>query len=91
MADDKEQPIEQEFRQIMNELARQLDGIFNGLARGKDRKTCFVMLVAPFDGPVGQRCNYISNGGREDVVALMKEVTERFEAQAKVEPNEAGN
>ena len=36
---------------------------------------CAVMLlVAPFNGPPGQRTSYISNGSRADIQALMKEV-----------------
>ena len=77
------QAIEAEFRDTMQRLAFSLDRLFNGAATGKDRKTCFVLLVSPFDGPVGQRCNYISNGQREDVVSMMKEVTARFEEQMK--------
>lgn len=78
-------PIENRFRDMMNQLARSLDTLFNGQAKGKDRKTGFVLLVFPFDDHDG-RCNYISNGAnRKDVVIMMKEQIRRFEGQPEME------
>ena len=69
-------PIEAEYRQNMNDVAQALDRIFNGDARGSDRKIGFILMVFQF-GDLGgpeRRCNYISNGAdREAVVALLKE------------------
>lgn len=63
-----------EQREVMNAVANVLDGFFNPVKEQKD--TCFVLLVAPFgDG----RCNYISNGDRKDILAMMKEVIKRNE------------
>ena len=45
-----------------------------------------VLLVTPFDAPVGGRVNYISNGKREDIVTLMREVIARFEGRAHDAP-----
>ena len=74
-----DQPIEEQFRGVMNAVARSLDGIFNGAARGKNRKVGFVLLLFPFSAQSG-RCNYISNGAdRKDVVRLMREQIEKFE------------
>lgn len=74
-------PIENKYRAEMNELARLLDENFNGHARGKDRKTGFVLLVFPF-GSTDGRCNFISNGAdRKDLVVLFKEMIARFEGQ----------
>jgi hypothetical protein len=74
-------PIEEAYRAKMNELARLLDGYFNEGAKGKDRKTGFVLMVFPFGAEDG-RCNYISNGAaRKDVVTLMREQIARFEGQ----------
>ena len=79
-------PIEQRYREIMQALADGLDEALNpaipGLPKGK-KSTGFVLLVFPFDGHDG-RCNYISNGVREDVVVLMKEQIKRFEGQPEV-------
>jgi hypothetical protein len=77
-------PIEPEFIEKMNDVARFLDRVFNEHARGKDRKTGFVLLVFPFEDHEG-RCNYISNGAdRKDIVVMMKEQIKRFEGQPDV-------
>lgn len=74
--------LEESYRGKMEFLARQLDHLFNGDLRGQDRKTGFVLMVFPFGEDITGRCNYISNGaGRDDVVALMKEMIARFEGQ----------
>ena len=70
-------PIQPEYIEQMNQLARVLDQRLNGLARGKARKTGFVLLVFPFDGHEG-RCNYISSAEREDIIVLLKEQLARF-------------
>jgi hypothetical protein len=87
-----DQPIQQEYREQMNKLARALDIYFNGEARGHDRQTGFVLLVYPFsemdgtDKPGTQpRCNFISNGAdRKDIVSLFKEMIARFEGQPEI-------
>jgi hypothetical protein len=77
-------PVQPEYRATMNAIARALDETFNGDARGKDRKTGFVLLVFPFNDH-GGRANYISNGAdRKDIIALMKEQIARFEGQPEV-------
>jgi hypothetical protein len=77
-------PIEDEYRAKMNAIAAALDEMFNGAAKGADRKVGFVLLVFPIGEKEG-RCNYISNGAdRRDVVTLMKEQIKRFEGQPDV-------
>jgi len=77
-------PIEPQFRDTMNAVARGLDDVLNGEARGKDRKVGFVLLVFPFDAHDG-RCNYISNGAdRRDIVVMFKEQIKRFEGQPDI-------
>jgi hypothetical protein len=77
-------PIEPEYHAQMNGLARALDDLFNGSAKGPDRKVGFVLMIFPFgDGP--GRCNYISNGAdRRDIVIMMKEQIARFEGQPDI-------
>jgi hypothetical protein len=75
-------PIQKEYSEQMNDLARALDMMFNGIAVGDDRKTGFVLMVFPF-GDEG-RCNYISNALRKDVITLLKEQLKRFEGQSDV-------
>lgn len=78
-------PIQPEYYAQMNEIARGLDKIFNGEARGAARKTGFVLLVFPFGDAEGQRCNFISNGAnRQDVIALFKEMIARFQGQPEL-------
>lgn len=76
-------PIEPRHREIMNEVARGLDKIFNGTKAGNDRDVGFVLLVFPFNNHDG-RANYISNGAdRKDMVVFFKELIARFEGQAE--------
>ena len=72
-------PIQEEYRHQMQAVARGLDEIFNGDAKGAERKAGFVLLVFPFGDAVGARCNFISNGAdRRDIVTLMKNETQRI-------------
>lgn len=72
MADD---PIRDEHREQMNQLARFLDEQFNGEAKGKDRKYGFALLV--FDFGTGGYMNYISNAQRPDMERAMLEFLRR--------------
>jgi hypothetical protein len=77
-------PIEPAYVEQMNAIARVLDETFNGTAKGKDRKTGFVLLVFGYGDQEG-RANYISNGAnREDIVTLFKEQIKRFEGQPEM-------
>ncbi len=80
-----DEPIQKEYKKMMNDMARSLDAFFNGVARGQKRKTGFVLMVFPFGESADGRCNYISNGAdRKDIVILMKEMIARFEGQAEL-------
>ena len=76
-------PIEDAYREQMNELAYLVDRFFNGSLKGKDREVGFVLMVFDFKEHknVNSRCNYISNAERSDVVKLLKEQIKRFESQ----------
>ena len=74
--------ISKEYRDQMQDMAKAIDGYFNGEKRGQDREVGFVLLVFPFGEADGGRVNYLSNGApREDIVVLMKEMIARFEGQ----------
>lgn len=77
-------PIERRFHDMMNAVAQTLDRLFNGAARGKDRKTGFILICFAFDDDSG-RTNYISNADRAGVVAMLKHQIKRFEGQPDVE------
>lgn len=84
-------PIQARYRDKMNVVASALDDIFNpDRADGKARETGFVLLVFPFGTKDGQRCNYISNGAdRNDMKAMFREITKRWEGVADVEGGRA--
>jgi hypothetical protein len=76
------EPIEEQYILKMNALAEAIDRLFNGDARGTDRKTGFVLLVFPYNDTGLGRTNFISNGAdRKDIVVLFKELIARFEGQ----------
>lgn len=81
-------PIQAEYSQKMNEVARALDQVFNGDAKGPYRKTGFVLLLYPFGPHEDGRCNFISNGAdRKNIVVLFKEMIARFEGQPEMKGN----
>lgn len=77
-----DKPIESQYREQMNNMAQYLDRFFNG-PEPRDRATGFVLLVFPLNDHEG-RCNYLSNGRREDVVTLLREQLARFEGAPDV-------
>jgi hypothetical protein len=71
----------------INVIAGTLDELFNGNARGAERKTGFVLIVYPV-GDNGDRrpCSFVSNcADRWDAAALFKEMAARFEGQPEME------
>lgn len=75
-------PIQEQYVEDMNAIARTLDEAFNGMLRGSHRKTGFVLLVFPFGNPERNRMNYISNGAdRGDIVVALKELIANFEGR----------
>jgi hypothetical protein len=77
-------PIEAEYMAKMNSIAAALDKLFNGEARGEDRKVGFVLLIFPYGEGEG-RCNYISNGAnRKDICTMFREQIRRFEGQPDI-------
>ena len=71
-------PVEPQYVEQMEAVARAVDHVFNGKHTGAERTTGFVLLVFPF-GEKGGRCNYISNGAdRDDIVKLLWEQIQRF-------------
>jgi hypothetical protein len=78
-------PIEPDYIEMMNVLARSINQLFNGDAAVGERQVGFVLLVFPFGEKEG-RCNYISNGAdRKDIVTLFREQIKRFEGAPDVE------
>jgi hypothetical protein len=65
--------------QFMRDVAEALDKLLNG--EGLPPRNGFVLLVFPFNGPVGARTNYISNADRETMLTGFKEIIARFEGR----------
>lgn len=77
-------PIDPMMQDLMVGLARGVDELLNGEARGSARKVGFVLLTFPYGANDG-RCNFVSNGAdRGDIVTLFKEMIARFEGQPEI-------
>jgi hypothetical protein len=76
-------PIDPKFREVMNDLAADLDTLFNPGLKGAERMAGFVLLVFPLEGCEGL-VNYISNTDRAEVVTMLREQLERFEIQSEI-------
>jgi hypothetical protein len=74
-------PIDPKFRAVMNDLAADLDTLFNP-GQDAERMVGFVLLAFPLEGCEGL-VNYISNAKRADVVTMLREQLARFEGQSE--------
>ena len=75
-------PIQERYRSQMNKLARTIDEYFNGRRKAvRKRNVGFILLTAEFGKIDGGRVNYISNGEREDMLAMMREYLARAEGR----------
>jgi hypothetical protein len=72
-------PIQARYREGLNALANFLDDHFNSGVEPK--RVGFVLLMAEFGKIEGGRVNYISNGSRDDMIAMMKEMIARAEGR----------
>lgn len=75
-----DEPIDPRNAEQMRGLAEHLNGIIN--AHGSNRDFGFILMVFEFGGE-DARCNYISNACRDDVITLLKDQLERFEAMGQ--------
>lgn len=75
-------PIQEQYRKQMNRLAKVIDEFFNGRRKPNRKATVgFILLTAEFGKIDGGRVNYISNGNREDMIAMMREYLARVEGR----------
>lgn len=75
-------PIQAEHHAAMNELAHKIDHFLNGPKQlGVLRELGFVLLIAEFGKIENGRVNYISNGRREDMIAMLREYLARLEGR----------
>jgi hypothetical protein len=72
-------PIQQDYREVMNDLAKMIDRILN--EDMSKRTTGFALLMYPFGEAPKGRINYIGNGERADVLVALKELVARWEGQ----------
>jgi hypothetical protein len=74
-------PVEADMHGALTHIARALDRVLNGEARGAERPIGFLLLTFPF-GDRSERANFVSNGAdRRDVVVLLRELISRFQGQ----------
>lgn len=73
-----DEEIVKEHRGLMNALANALDEMFNS---DGPKKICFALLLTEFGASEGGRVNYISNGSRDDMRIMLKELLARWEGQ----------
>ena len=78
-----EAPIQEKYRDLMNQVAAGLDDIFNGKnCKAKDRKTGFVLFLFDFNKPPTKgQMNYISNADRLDFLTSLKEMVAHLEGR----------
>jgi hypothetical protein len=63
-------------------IAAGLDRIFNGeRSPGVEPKIGFVLLVSEFNKIEGGRVNYVSNGERASMIAMLREYLARLEGR----------
>ena len=75
-------PIQGKYKKAMNRIAQAIDEAFNGKRKAGRKPTVgFILLTAEFGKIDGGRVNYISNGEREDMIAMMREYLARVEGR----------
>jgi len=86
----EEQPIQPQYRHVMNALAALIDDLLNGQVPTGGTKNGFALLVFPFGQPNDEhRSNYVSNANRDDMLATMKEFIARSEGRYQDSPERA--
>lgn len=87
-----QKPIQPEFHALMNALASGIDQALNGpKLPGVPPKVGFVLLCAEFGKIEGGKVNYISNGQRADMIAMLKEYLARLEGRVPQTSDTEGN
>ncbi len=75
-------PIQEQYLKQMNKLAKVIDEWFNGKRKpGRKPKVGFILLTAEFGKIDGGRVNYISNGERADMIAMLREYLARADGR----------
>ncbi len=75
-------PIQGKYHKAMNRIAKAIDEAFNGKKTPSRKATVgFILLTAEFGKIDGGRVNFISNGSRADMIAMMREYLARVEGQ----------
>ncbi|OWJ80419.1 hypothetical protein [Haematobacter genomosp. 1] len=73
-------PIQPEHRTLMNTLAHLIDEALNGpFQPGVPRRIGFALLISEFNRIEDGRVNYISNGDRSSMLAMLREYLSRAE------------
>lgn len=73
-----EEPVQAEYAAMMKDVARAIDGFFNGAG---PKRVGFALLTFSLDNKPGDRVNYMSNCERADMLNAMKEFIARAEGR----------
>jgi hypothetical protein len=76
----KEEPIQEEYRAMLQAVAQALDEFFNPDLDNK--RVAFALLIAPFEGAQGGRVNYVANADRKDVMKILEELLARWKGMS---------
>ena len=74
-------PIEHRYHHLMNGLAAGINKVLNGSDPDQPDKIGFVLLMSEFGRIEGGCVNYISNGERADMIAMLREMLARAEGR----------
>lgn len=76
---EKEQPVQPELRELMNEIGHIIGGALKEHTRKEKERYGFCLLMFALEAP--GRMNYIANVNRGDMLAAMKEFIARNEGR----------
>jgi hypothetical protein len=80
MSDEVENKLRMRIQtKMQHQLASLIDRILNG--DEKPGEICFVLLTCKFGAYQGGQVNFVSNGDRASVIAMMKEYIARSEGR----------
>lgn len=74
------EPIEQRYREILQNLGRRIDRV---LQMGTGKKMGFVLLLFDFGEVKAGRMNYLSNAERGSMLKALQELVAQMEAEGE--------
>jgi hypothetical protein len=78
---EKEQPIEESVREVMNDIARMIGGALAEATQNSREQYGFALLMFGLSGNEECRMSYIASVNRQDMLTAMKEFIARNEGR----------